>query len=59
MLLSLKDRSLLVGRAYVAGEWIEAADGRSFAVTDPFDGAPIVEVPDLGPGRPPRHRRGA
>ena len=45
--VELKDRSLLVDRAYVAGEWIAAADGRSFAVTDPFDGAPIVEVPAL------------
>ena len=38
---------MLVDRAYVAGEWIAAADGRSFAVTDPFDGAPIVDVPAL------------
>ena len=45
--VELKDRSLLVDRAYVAGEWIAAADGRSFAVTDPFDGAPIVDVPAL------------
>jgi succinate-semialdehyde dehydrogenase/glutarate-semialdehyde dehydrogenase len=45
--LDLKDASLLVDRAYVAGEWTEASDGRTFAVTDPFDGALIVEVPDL------------
>ena len=45
--VELKDRSLLVDRAYVAGEWIAAPDGRSFAVTDPFDGAPIVAVPAL------------
>ena len=47
--LDLKDPSLLVGKAYVAGEWIDAPDGKTIAVTDPFDGAIIMEVPDLGP----------
>ena len=45
--LDLKDASLLVDRAYVAGEWVGAPDGRTFAVTDPFDGALILELPDL------------
>src|SRR5215218_1743645 len=47
--VELKDPSLLVGQAYVAGEWIDAPDGRTIPVTDPFDGALILEVPDLGP----------
>lgn len=47
--LDLKDPSLLTGKAYVAGEWIGAPDGRTFPVTDPVDGALIMEVPDLGP----------
>ncbi|ALA20249.1 MULTISPECIES: NAD-dependent succinate-semialdehyde dehydrogenase [unclassified Chelatococcus] len=47
--LDLKDPSLLSGKAYVAGEWIDAPDGRTFPVTDPVDGALIMEVPDLGP----------
>ncbi|MEE1611650.1 NAD-dependent succinate-semialdehyde dehydrogenase [Microvirga sp. CF3016] len=47
--VDLKDPSLLVSRAYVAGEWIEAPDGKTIPVTDPFDGALILEVPDLGP----------
>jgi succinate-semialdehyde dehydrogenase/glutarate-semialdehyde dehydrogenase len=47
--LDLKDPSLLVGQAYVAGEWIDAPDGKTIPVTDPFDGAVILEVPDLGP----------
>jgi len=47
--LTLKDPSLLVDKAYVSGEWIAAPDGKTFAVTDPFDGALIVELPDLGP----------
>lgn len=46
--VDLKDASLLVDRAYVAGEWVEASDGKTFAVTDPFDGAVILELPDLG-----------
>ncbi|KFG67513.1 NAD-dependent succinate-semialdehyde dehydrogenase [Microvirga sp. BSC39] len=45
--LDLKDASLLVDRAYVAGEWVGASDGKTFAVTDPFDGAVILELPDL------------
>jgi len=44
----LKDPSLLVSQAYVAGEWVDAEDGRTLAVTDPFDGALITTVPDLG-----------
>jgi succinate-semialdehyde dehydrogenase / glutarate-semialdehyde dehydrogenase len=47
--LNLKDPSLLVGQAYVAGEWIDAPDGKIIAVTDPFDGTLIMNVPDLGP----------
>jgi len=46
--IDLKDPSLLVGQAYVAGEWIDAPDGRTFPVTDPFDGALIMNVPELG-----------
>jgi succinate-semialdehyde dehydrogenase/glutarate-semialdehyde dehydrogenase len=44
----LKDASLLVSQAYVAGEWVDAADGRTIPVHDPFDGALITAVPDLG-----------
>ncbi len=44
----LKDPSLLATRAYVAGEWIAADSGKSFAVTNPARGDVICEVPDLG-----------
>ena len=44
----LKDPSLLATKAYVAGEWIEADDGATFAVTNPARGDVIVNVPDLG-----------
>ncbi|PVE20258.1 succinate-semialdehyde dehydrogenase (NADP(+)) [Microvirga sp. KLBC 81] len=45
----LRDASLLVSQAYVAGAWVDAPDGRTIPVTDPFDGALITTVPDLGP----------
>ena len=47
--LGLKDPSLLTGQAYVAGEWIDAPDGRTIPVTDPYDGSLILNVPNLGP----------
>jgi succinate-semialdehyde dehydrogenase / glutarate-semialdehyde dehydrogenase len=44
----LKDRSLLVDRAYVGGEWIAADSGKTFPVTNPARGDTIATVPDLG-----------
>lgn len=44
----LKDPSLLVTRAYVAGEWIEADDGATYDVLNPARGDVICAVPDLG-----------
>ncbi|MCY1126874.1 NAD-dependent succinate-semialdehyde dehydrogenase [Frigidibacter sp. RF13] len=43
----LKDPSLLVTKAYVAGEWVDAKDGKTFAVTNPARGDVICHVPDL------------
>ena len=43
----LKDPSLLVTKAYVAGQWIDADDGKTFAVTNPARGDVICSVPDL------------
>ncbi|KAB2703197.1 NAD-dependent succinate-semialdehyde dehydrogenase [Brucella lupini] len=45
---ALKDRSLLVDRAYVAGGWISSENGCTITVTDPYDGSVIAKVPDLG-----------
>ncbi|WP_131113487.1 NAD-dependent succinate-semialdehyde dehydrogenase [Lichenihabitans psoromatis] len=45
--LSLNDPSLLIEKAYVAGEWI-SVEHKSFTVTDPFDGAVLATLPDLG-----------
>lgn len=44
---ALKDPSLLVSKAFVAGKWVDASDGKTFAVTDPFDGALIANVASL------------
>ncbi|WP_347266968.1 NAD-dependent succinate-semialdehyde dehydrogenase [Paracoccus sp. (in: a-proteobacteria)] len=43
----LQDPSLLETRAYVAGEWIAADDGRTFPVLNPARGDVIAEVADL------------
>ena len=43
----LKDPSLLCTQAYVAGEWIDADDGSTFAVVNPARGDVICEVPNL------------
>ena len=43
----LKDPSLVPNKAYVAGEWIEAADGATFPVTNPARGDVIALVPNL------------
>ena len=43
----LKDPSLLADKAYVAGEWIHADDGRTFDVVNPARGDVIAQVADL------------
>jgi succinate-semialdehyde dehydrogenase/glutarate-semialdehyde dehydrogenase len=45
--LHLNDPDLLVTQAYVAGEWVAAASGRTIAVEDPATGAPVGLVPDF------------
>jgi succinate-semialdehyde dehydrogenase/glutarate-semialdehyde dehydrogenase len=43
----LKDPSLLVEQAYIAGEWVSAADGKTFPVTNPARGDVIANVADM------------
>jgi succinate-semialdehyde dehydrogenase/glutarate-semialdehyde dehydrogenase len=43
----LKDPTLLPNKAYVAGQWVDAADGKTFPVTNPARGDVIAHVPDL------------
>ena len=47
-MLKLKDPHLLCQRAYVAGEWIDADDGSTVAVTNPATGEQIGTVPMCG-----------
>jgi succinate-semialdehyde dehydrogenase/glutarate-semialdehyde dehydrogenase len=44
----LADPSLLKRAALIDGEWIEAAGGEGFAVTDPATGQTIATLPDMG-----------
>ena len=39
--------SLITSRAYIDGQWCEAASGRTFEVTNPASGAVITQVPDM------------
>jgi len=43
----LKDPTLLSAKALVAGEWLEADDGSTFAVTNPARGDVICSVPNM------------
>ncbi len=50
MTMQLSDPGLLREQCYIDGTWRSAADGRTFAVNDPADGAVIAMVPDMGNG---------
>ncbi len=43
----LKDPSLFTEKAYIAGEWVSAPDGKTFAVTNPARGDVIARVADM------------
>jgi len=47
-MLKLKDPSLLRQQAYVAGEWVDADNGATVAVTNPANGEQIGVVPLCG-----------
>lgn len=44
----IKHADLLRRQAYIDGAWVGADNGKSFKVTNPADGSPIAEVPDMG-----------
>ncbi|RLQ21997.1 succinate-semialdehyde dehydrogenase [Seongchinamella sediminis] len=48
MSLSLSDPGLLKGQAYINGQWVNADDGATFAVTNPATGEHIIEVAMVG-----------
>ena len=45
---SLNDSTLLRTRAYIDGEWVEADDGATLAVTNPATGENIAEIASVG-----------
>ncbi len=47
-MLKLKDPSLFKQQAYVAGQWIDADDGKTVAVTNPATGETLGTVPLCG-----------
>ena len=47
-MLKLKDPSLFKQQAYVAGQWIDADNGKTVAVTNPANGETIGTVPVCG-----------
>jgi succinate-semialdehyde dehydrogenase/glutarate-semialdehyde dehydrogenase len=44
----LKNSSLLKDKTFINGKWVAADDGKTFPVTNPFDGSQIGTVPDMG-----------
>jgi len=45
--LNLKNAALLREQSYINGEWVSAADGVTFPVTNPADGSLVAHVPQL------------
>lgn len=48
MNLDLADPSLLKNQAYINGQWVDANDGQTFAITNPVNGEVITEVAKVG-----------
>lgn len=46
--INLANQSLFKQESYVNGQWVSAQSGKSFAVTNPANGAFLTEVADLG-----------
>ena len=44
----LSDPSVLLDKAYVAGEWLDADNGATFDVLNPARGDVLVSLPDMG-----------
>jgi succinate-semialdehyde dehydrogenase/glutarate-semialdehyde dehydrogenase len=46
--LDLNKPSLLREQSYINGEWVSAADGATFAITNPADASLVADVPEMG-----------
>lgn len=58
-MLQLKDPSLLRQQAYLNGQWCDADNGETFAVTNPATGETIGSVPNMGAAETRRAIAGA
>ncbi|MFD1993610.1 succinate-semialdehyde dehydrogenase (NADP(+)), partial [Paraburkholderia dipogonis] len=47
--LEQQARALIRADNFINGQWLAAASGRRFAVTDPATGKQIADVADSGP----------
>ena len=45
--MKLKDPTLLKQQSFINGEWVDAPNGATLAVTDPATGREIARVADL------------
>lgn len=45
--MELKDKALLKDKCYVNGEWIDGNEGKTFAVTNPYDQSTIISIADF------------
>jgi succinate-semialdehyde dehydrogenase/glutarate-semialdehyde dehydrogenase len=48
MSIQLQDPSLLQSQAYINGQWVDADDGATFAVTNPANGEHLADVASVG-----------
>lgn len=48
MTLQLKDMTLIKRQGFIDGQWVDADSGRVFPVTNPANGATLVQVSDMG-----------
>ena len=46
--MHLNDSAVLRQQAYIDGEWVDAADGGRFEVSNPADGSVLANVPAMG-----------
>ncbi len=46
--MNLKNNTLLRDKAFFDGHWVDSYNGKTFPVTNPYDGSHIGNVPDMG-----------
>jgi acyl-CoA reductase-like NAD-dependent aldehyde dehydrogenase len=48
MAQTVKERTLLLDRGFIAGEWVEGDSGATFPVVNPATGEELAQVPRMG-----------